>query len=739
MQKKKQKPKPAEILHNMRTSNAFGEYFGVSQKIVDRVWADLTAPDGNSVVYISMEIGADADVYNPVKEKLESCNITESEDERLNDFIHRFLRGPTKIPNYSGGLGILAGDTLKSMADCRIPAVAISLLYSKGYFSQLVDPQMGQVAWSTEWEPDKTPSLYLLKNPHHPDKPLQIEIPFFDHNDEAVLAYANVWLKMEINDQLDFFVPEILLDYSVSASPEWIRDAARNLYDSSSERVKALQRRMLGAAVIAVMEFLGLTAKTIHLNEQHGVVVVLNLIASHLLNTLGDTYQTTATDDDIRNAAHEVAQHVAYTIHTPVKAGHDRFERETYGSLSHSFCQRILDLLAKDSENEQYYNFTALAMLVNRSTNSVSRLHRDVTRKQFPQFADKITAITNGVHHITWISPAKAAVFDKYKVLNNWRNDPSVFANAETLLHNHKFRADLEQAWDLDTKKLINYVNRMLSDHRIQRLETWIDPANFFSYLSEKEGTIDSTALTIGFARRFSTYKRANLIFEDIDTLANIIRDRDRPVNFLFAGKAHPADEPGKTVIKQILDIQKELYLKSKGLAKLIFISGYDMSIAKLMVAGVHAWLNNPKRPLEASGTSGMKAAMNAVPNISIMDGWWVEGYHDGATGWKFGYENPVEADHLSEDHASLLYEEDSALFYKLFPEIIDSFYNPELRSTYIDKCIMNLVLNVPIFNTHRMVAEYITKYDLNLPAQVDRQISHFRKLYQSNADESPS
>ena len=174
-------------------------------------------------------------------------------------------------------------------------------------------------------------------------------------------------------------------------------------------------------------------------------------------------------------------------------------------------------------------------------------------------------------------------------------------------------------------------------------------------------------------------------------------------------------------------------------MAKLIFISGYDMSIAKLMVAGVHAWLNNPKRPLEASGTSGMKAAMNAVPNISIMDGWWVEGYHDGATGWKFGYENPVEADHLREDHDSLLYAEDSAQFYRLFPEIMETYYDPKKHAAYLDKCIMNLVLNVPIFNTHRMVAEYITKYNLTLPAEIDKQVSHFRKLYQSNADETPA
>jgi starch phosphorylase len=725
------------ILHDLFCQDDVCQYFGVSQETLDKVWRNLRSPSGNSVIYISMEIGADMDVYNPVRDYLQASGLTESSDPRIAVLLKHFMTGPFKIPNYSGGLGILAGDTLKSMADCQIPAAAISLLYKKGYFSQHVDSQVGQVAWATEWNPQNTPSLYLLKNPQFPERPLRIEIPFFDNNDETVLAYANIWLKMEINEELNFFVPEFLLDYSVEDSPPWIREAASRLYDSSSDRVKALQRRMLGAAVISLMELFGLTAKTIHLNEQHGVVVVLHLIANYLLNLLGDNYQRLATDQDIRNGVKEVANQVAYTIHTPVKAGHDRFDRDTYGGLSHSFCQRILDLLAKDDDNQRYYNFTALAMQVNRSTNSVSRLHRDVTRKQFPQYADKITAITNGVHHLTWISQTKAAVFDAYKMLDNWREDPSVFVNARSLLGNTAFRLHIEQAWAKDTERLTRYVNRMLNTHRTQMVETWIDPANFFSYISEKEANLSPDTLTIGFARRFSTYKRANLIFDNLDTLADIIRHHNRPINFLFAGKAHPADEPGKSVIKNILAIQKDLYLKSKGLAKLIFISNYDMAIAKLMVAGVHAWLNNPKRPLEASGTSGMKAAMNAVPNISIMDGWWVEGYHNGATGWKFGYEEPIDMQNLREDLASLLYAEDSASFYRLLPEIIENFYNPELRSLYLDKCIMNLVLNVPIFNTHRMVAEYVSKYDITLPPQTEERIVRLRELYQSNADEN--
>jgi starch phosphorylase len=238
---------------------------------------------------------------------------------------------------------------------------------------------------------------------------------------------------------------------------------------------------------------------------------------------------------------------------------------------------------------------------------------------------------------------------------------------------------------------------------------------------------------TIGFARRFSTYKRADLIFDNIDTLCEILLANNWPINFIFAGKAHPADEPGKSVIKLILDYQKDLHQKSKGLANLIFIPNYDMKIAKMMVAGVHAWLNCPKRPLEASGTSGMKAAMNGVPNISIMDGWWVEGYHQGQTGWKFGLEGPVEEANLSESPETLLYNEDSASFYQALPLILKEFYQAGSSAPFLDKAIMNLTLNIPIFNTHRMAAEYLSKYKLILPPQQEEEMRSFAGLYNSN------
>lgn len=720
-----------QLLHDMVSKNQWGTYFGVSQKILDQVWDNLTSPAGNSVAYISMEIAADRDTFHPIKSRLLELNITGSPDAILNSFTQNFIDGPVKIPNYGGGLGVLAGDTLKSFADCKIPAVAVSLLYRHGYFSQIIDAKIGQISWSNQWHPEKTPSLYPLHQANNPEKPLQISVPFYDQQDRVINTYANLWLKLEVNSQLNYFVPHILLDYQTDESPEWIREASTNLYDSVTEKTKLIQRRMLGAGVIPALEMLGITSRTLHLNEQHGVTVILALITANLQKKYGDKYIQMTTDRDIWEASEEVAKKIVYTIHTPVKAGHDCFDKKLYRSVGHSFSERILNLMATESKRRNVFNFTSFAMRVNRATNAVSLLHKEVTKKQFPEYAAKITAITNGVHHTTWISQAKADLYDSSKELANWRHDPSVFVNAAKLQADKRFRSFLVRAWEKDNSRLISYVNNMLATHRTMMQETWIDPPNFLSNLEGNESCLQTGTFTIGFARRFSTYKRADLIFENIDELLKPVISNNWPINLIFAGKAHPADEPGKDMIKIILAVQKKLFKKSNGLAKLVFIPNYDMAIAKIMVAGVHCWLNSPKRPLEASGTSGMKAALNGVPNISIVDGWWGEGFHEGATGWKFGYEESLDTDIItSENRSDLLYEDDSSSFYKLLPEIMGDFYSPEKFSVFIDKSIMNIVLNGPRFNTHRMAAEYLSRYKLDLSGPMAKKAAELMKNY---------
>lgn len=714
---------------HLLSTNPFGTFFGVTQKVFDTVWQSLTDPGTDAVAYVSMEIGADPDVFHPVKTYLKTNGITESTDQRIRGHLDRYLNGPRKIPNYSGGLGVLAGDTLKSFADTRIPVLAISLLYREGYFSQIVDSKIGQIDHATRWTPEETPTLFQLKDPADPEQPLTIFIPFFNGQIHPIMIPARVWMKMEISDRLDYFVPQFLLDYSLPDAPPWINESAHQLYNANSTIIKANQRRMLGSSILPLLEALGFSVGTIHLNEQHGVTVSLHLILQELQAKLGQSFQDTMSDADILAAAHRVAKKIVYTIHTPVKAGHDRFSRDLYATISHRAFQRILNLFAHDEETSHEYNFTAMAMRINRAINSVSRLHRDVTKKQFPAFAEKIKAITNGVHHLTWISEHRSRCFDRIPALRDWRADPGCFASLSATTDLPLLMDPLRAAWDADNQHLIEFVNAMLKSHREQMLETWIDPPNHLSHLP-KPDWLKPGVFTMGFARRFSTYKRADLIFDDIPRLADILVSNNWPVHFLFAGKAHPADEPGKSVLKLILDNQEELYVRSKGLGKLVFITGYDMQVAKLMVAGVHAWLNSPKRPLEASGTSGMKAALNGVPNISIMDGWWVEGYHQGTTGWKFGFEGPVEHADLSEAPESLLYTEDANDFYQLLPTVLDMFYRKPQQ--YMERAFNNLRYNVPIFNTHRMTAEYVMQYGLQLDPDTRRTVDRFRALYES-------
>ncbi len=719
-------------LKDLVCGNRFGDFFGVPQQVFDQVWQALSSEEGNSIVYISMEIGADPDVFHPVKNLLQEREWPDQDTEPYRSLLNKYLEGPRKIPNYSGGLGVLAGDTLKSFADLHLPVLAVSLLYREGYFSQIVDSKVGQIDQATRWSPEDTPTIFQLADPDDPARPLEITVPFYNEYDQHTEAVAQVWMKMEVSEELDYFVPEFLLDYSVEGSPPWIREAAQRLYNSKSTIMKAIQRRMLGSGVLPLMKALGMTGRTIHLNEQHGVAVTLQLILQHLEQKLGRDYRDRMTDEDIREAAEAVAEHIVYTIHTPVKAGHDRFARSLYTGISQKTCRKILNLLASDPDSPHEYNFTAFAMRVNRTVNAVSRLHRDVTKRQFPESAHKIRAITNGVHHLTWISDSRAALFDRHRSLAGWRDDPGVFARAG-LEDDPDFRQALAAAWAEDNQALIRYVNRMLIQHRNQMTETWIDPPNYLSQLPE-DHHLQPGVYTVGFARRFSTYKRADLIFDDIATLADILIQGDWQINFLFAGKAHPQDEPGKSLLKLILDNQEELYRRSEGRARLIFIPGYDMRLAKMLVSGVHTWLNSPKRPLEASGTSGMKAAMNGVPNLSVMDGWWVEGYHEGKTGWKFGYEGPITESSLSEHPEALLYAEDSRSFYNLLPSVLELFY--ARRDRFLDMAVNNLVLNVPIFNTHRMAAEYVRKYALDLDDRTGAAIAAFQRLYQSDQED---
>lgn len=733
-------PTTADFLESCVVRHKFGTFFGIQQEKFNAIWNRLTNKHNKVIAYITMEIAADPDVYDPVKTLLDSTLLS-FEPSRFSPetrtFLQRFAGSDSKIPTYSGGLGVLAGDTLKSFADCRIPAVAISLLYKEGYFNQVVDSQLGQISCEVKWLPENAPGLYLLQDPEQPGRPLSIELPFFFRDninrEYEHLIFAQIWVKLQFSQNCDYFVPEFLLDFAVDPNPPIIQRAASQLYNAESSLTKAIQRRILGMGILPALRKLGIRPTTFHLNEQHGVIVAMQMIAEELHRAQIRNGGAEATRGDIIAAAEKVTHRLVYTIHTPVIAGHDRFDRILYRGICSSTCSQILDVLAEDSQHPGQYNFTAMAMRVNRSANSVSRLHRDVTHKQFPDFIHKISAITNGVHHLTWISDARARIFDQFTLLEGWRENPGTFAQLGKLTKDSSFQKALQQAWNHDNAFLIKNVNEMLRRHRQQRVETWIDPPNYLSTILDESLLLTPGMLTFGFARRFSTYKRADLIFYDIDRLCNIIAKYGMPVYFIYSGKAHPADEPGKHVLKDLLNRQQEVLEKSEGLAKLIFIPGYDMNIAKMLVSGVHCWLNSPKRPLEASGTSGMKAAMNGVPNVSIMDGWWVEGYHNGSTGWKFGHEGEISLKSLSEERETLLYREDSNSFYELLPSLIRDFYESGMPGVFLRKGLENLKRNIPIFNTHRMAAEYLQRYHLNLPEEQISKMDGYAKLYSSD------
>jgi len=729
-----------DSIQHLQVGNQFGDFFGINQKKFDSVWNRLTESDTKVIAYITMEIAADPDVYDPVRQMLKADRPLQGSGAASStdtSFFHHFTARGCKIPTYSGGLGVLAGDTLKSFADCHIPAVAVSLLYREGYFDQVVDSQLGQISCDVKWSPENTPGLYLLRDPAEPKTPLTIELPFFFRDDrnreQEHPIFAQLWVKLEFSQNCDYFVPEILLDYALEANPPLIRQAATRLYNAESSLTKAIQRRILGLGILPALRRIGINPNTYHLNEQHGVVVAMQLVAEELHAVQGQSGRPTVNREDILAAAEKVADKLVYTIHTPVLAGHDRFDRLLYRGICSPTCSAILDVLAEDDEHPGQYNFTAMAMRINRSANSVSRLHRDVTHKQFPAFTPKISAITNGVHHLTWISQARAKVFDQFQDLAGWRENPGLFLRIDKLAADKSFQHALLAAWRHDNRLLIEHVNQMLRRHRLQTVETWIDPPNYLSTVLEPDDLLAPDKLTFGFARRFSTYKRADLIFHDVDRLCRIIAKYGKPVYFIYSGKAHPADEPGKHVLMDLLNRQQELLEKSNQLAKLIFIPGYDMSIAKILVSGVHCWLNCPKRPLEASGTSGMKAAMNGVPNVSIMDGWWVEGYHNGSTGWKFGREGTISQESLCEKPEALLYQEDSNSFYELLPTLISDFYHSAKDNVFLQKGIENLRRNIPIFNTHRMAAEYLQRYQLDLPEEQISKMEGYAKLYSSD------
>lgn len=543
-----------------------------------------------------------------------------------------------EIPTYSGGLGILAGDTVKTAADLKLPFIAITLLTKKGYFEQIIDSEGNQIEYPSNFDPYS--KMKLL------DVTTYVLI-------EGKKIYIRPWLY-EVKSQTGGVVPVLYLDTDFDLNSEKDREITHYLYGGDREyRLK--QEIVLGIGGVRILKEMDINVWRYHMNEGHSALLTLELL-NDKKRSIEEVW-----DENLVWDAEAVKELCVFTTHTPVEAGHDRFDYSLVNKLlrdDYVPLHVIQKFAGKDS-----CNMTFLAMNLSEYINGVAKKHGEVSRQMFPGY--EISAITNGVHSYTWVCPEMAKVYDKY--IPGWANEPELFVRVETIPDEEIRNARRE------AKK------------------------SLFDYVEQKTGVkYDLDILTIGFARRATAYKRPHLLFYDLERLLKIGEGK---IQIIYGGKAHPQDYEGKRIIKKIFEIANQL----KGRIKLVYLTNYNMEVAKKLVSGVDVWLNTPQRPLEASGTSGMKAAHNGVINFSILDGWWIEGYIEGVTGWSIGKYHGNES--LNEDTTS---SDADDLYNKLEKEIIPTYYNDRKKWCFMTKNSISKIAYY--FNTHRMMRRYVTE-----------------------------
>ena len=545
------------------------------------------------------------------------------------------------MPIYSGGLGVLAGDTLKSAADLGLPVIAVSLLNAKGYFKQTLDRSGNQQerpsAWNLGQFVHPVPMRFSPDSdrPHNPEVEVRIE---------GRTVKIRCW-QYDVVGATGFTVPLILLDTDVLGNDPWDRELTSCLY-GGDDRYRLAQEVILGVGGARMLRALGYNRiNRFHMNEGHAALLVLELLGSNRWSTGLDFLGTRAE--------------CVFTTHTPVPAGHDQF--------SYDFVHRVLGIPLPEQVVQMLggsdrLNMTHLAMNMSRYVNGVAKRHAEVSREMFP--GQKIDSVTNGVHSRTWTADSVKALYDRH--IPGWGNDPFALRSAIGI--------PADEVWKAHAS-----AKSRLADEVSRRSET----------------VLNRDAFTIGFARRATAYKRADLIFRDLDRLAGIARDVG-PIQMVFAGKAHPHDENGKELIRRVFAAAERL----RDRVQVVYLENYDMTLAGLLTAGVDLWLNTPQRPLEASGTSGMKAAHNGVPMLSTLDGWWVEGNIEGVTGWSIG---ALASDPKPDADA----EDAESLYRKLQDVILPLFYHN--RDGWVGVMRHAIALNASFFNTHRMIQQYAT------------------------------
>lgn len=535
------------------------------------------------------------------------------------------------IPTYAGGLGVLAGDTVRSAVDLMIPMVAVSLVSRAGYFHQQIDAQGRQVEQAVFWEPERWTRALDAK----------IAVPIEGRN-----VWVGAWMYV-VEGHMGGRQPVLLLDTDLNENHPDDREITHYLYGGDTTyRLK--QEIVLGIGGVRMLQALGFTVRHYHMNEGHSALLGLELLRRY-------TYPT----EDVRQGESlydipRVRELCSFTTHTPIEAGHDRFPYDLVQRvLDHDFdIENIKHLAGEDN-----LNMTKLALNLSEYVNGVAKKHAEVSRTMFPGY--RVHAITNGVHPFTWTAESFRQLYNHY--LPGWCHEPQLLMRADCCIP-----------------------DAAILEAHVQAKQHLIEKVQALTGVS-----LDPKLPIIGFARRMTAYKRPGLLFSDIERLKTIARQH--PFQVVLAGKAHAHDENGKHLIEQ-------LYADARALAGTItvaYLPDHNMEVAQMLTAGVDVWLNTPLPPLEASGTSGMKAAFNGVPNLSVLDGWWIEGCIEGVTGWAIG------------DVAGIAENDGRELYNKLEQVVLPLYYNND-RSNWIKVMKGAISKNASYFNSHRMMHRYV-------------------------------
>jgi glycogen phosphorylase len=536
------------------------------------------------------------------------------------------------LPTYSGGLGVLAGDSFRAAADLGIPMVGISLLHRKGYFRQHLDSKGNQSESPIEWHPEKFLEVMTSKT-------------------SVLIEGRKVWLRCwryKVRGLSEIEVPVYFIDCALPENSPWDQGLTDYLYGGDSH-YRLCQEVVLGLGGVAMLRMLGYNeVETYHMNEGHSALLALSLLIEESKNS-GLPVTSAENIACVRDQC-------VFTTHTPVPAGIDKFPASLVQQV---IGEQMKSLLASiDCLESEILNMTYLGLHFSRYINGVSMRHEEISHGMFPKYP--INSVTNGVHAVTWTSEQSCHLYDRY--IPEWRRDNLYLRYAISL--------------PLDEVHEAHHQAKLALFKKVQELTAF---------------KMNPSVMTIGFARRMTQYKRANLFFSDVERLKRITREFG-PLQVIYGGKAHPNDGGGKELIRGIYQAAENL----KGIINIIFLENYDMALAKYLCSGVDLWLNTPEKPNEASGTSGMKAALNGVPSLSILDGWWVEGHLEGVTGWAIG-ESSLQSNPP---------EEINSLYNKLETVILPMFYRQP--AAYDAVMRSTIAINGSYYNTQRMMFQYL-------------------------------